>query len=362
MIEAIRDLQIDHVIVHSVPRASKRDTNPPEIMMSDGAQTLQGRVREQLELRLRTLLRDAGRRIVEKDAAQSPVPEVVKQLLQSREDQFVPASKQLAVALRDKQSGVNSGGILLVAGCMVNSGQAILLVKIEQEGGLRAEFTTVKGRRMFNMEYLPDLFLTDRSKVYKVALFSVKDIENGVLHGWAADKQMAGTKVAVFFLSEYLGCKLFEEPKELTRRIYESTQEWINKKVDDPIKKIRYSVAINAEMQSQKRTISPGRFAREHLEVPDRDKYVGYLRDKGISDTTIDKATELVDNRLDLTQIAFVNAGTLIAPTHLLDSDYISIQRRAGGHSRVTITDEIKEIRGRGKSGRAGSPTDGTDL
>ena len=84
-----------------------------------------------------------------------------------------------------------------------------------------------------DVKYFSDLFLTSRSKVYKVALFRAVDVDESLLYGWAADRQMTGGGLAVFFLRKYLGCQHLDEPKEVTRRFYQHSQNWVNTRVSN---------------------------------------------------------------------------------------------------------------------------------
>ncbi|GAA4581130.1 hypothetical protein GCM10023176_61630 [Micromonospora coerulea] len=345
-------LDISRVIVHLVPKAGRGDDGASPIQLSDVACTLQDGVREELQARLRGLLAASGRQIVEDPEADSKVPAVVRNFLESPGDSFVSASRDLAVILREAQSGANSGGMLLVAECSLENFPAILVVKFEQERGIRAALTAEDGQNTFDMQFLRDLFLTNRSKVYKVGLFAASGILDGVLHGWAADKQMTGGKVAVFFLKRYLGCEHLEEPKELTRRFYERSQEWINKAVENPTTKARYAIAVVAELQSQRDTISVGSFATVHLEVGDRDSYVKYLQDHGVPRATFDKSVTLVESHLEKLQVAFGNGAVVAFPVAALEDQSVVIEAMADSQTRLSITGEMREVKGKGTPGR----------
>lgn len=344
-------LDIHRVIVHIVPKASRLEGAAAPIQLSDMACTLRDGVREELQARLRGLLAESGRQIVEDAENDSKVPGVVRDYLESRSDSFVSTSRELASILRAAQSGANSGGMLLVADCLLEGFLAVLIVKFEQEHGIRAALTAEGGQSTFDMQFLRDLFLTNKSKVYKVGLFAASGIRDGVLHGWAADKQMTGGKVAVFFLKKYLGCGHFEEPKELTRRFYERSQEWINKSPDSSTKKARYTIAVVAELQSQRDTISVGGFATSNLEVDDRDGYVRYLVDNGVPRATFDKSTALVESHLKKLQVAFGNGAVVAFPFSALEDQSVIIEPQ-GSKTRLSIIGDMREVKGKGTPGR----------
>jgi hypothetical protein len=261
----------------------------------------------------------------------------------------------MAICLRDAQSGANSGGLLLVAECKLGRSYAVLIAKIEQERGMRAEFVEVEGRRTFDMTYYKDLFFTNRSKVYKVGLFSAADLQDEQIQGWAADRQMSGANIAAFFLHDYLGCQHLEEPAELTKRFYHVSQEWINTKVPEPHAKAQYSVALAAELQSQRPTISATKFARANLEPKHQDGFVKYVAERGVPVGTIDKSTALVANHLDKFRVAFASGITLSAPLHTVDSGIVQFEDLEGSRGRVTIEDEVSEVKGQATPGRRSS-------
>jgi hypothetical protein len=359
MTSTFGNLEVAEVIVHIVPRASRGQTDAQPLQLSDAVCTLEEDARTQLETRLRLVLKDAGRQIVEDGAGTAKVPNIIRSYLEGTNSDFVSVSQELARVLRETQSGSNSDGVLLVANATLADSRAILMVKIEQEGGMRAELVESNTSRSFDMRYFPDLFFTSRSKVYKVGLFSVNEMgADSSLRGWAADKQMTGREVAVFFLSKYLGCRHRDEPEELTRRFYEQGQQWVNKSIHEPATKARYVMAIASELQSQKATLSVDGFAKSHLDIRDRDAFKEAMQDNGVPSTTFDKSTELIKSQLELVQMAFASGITLVAPRTALEGDKIRVENLDEQLSRVTIVDEMLGVKGRGKSGRAKQTND----
>lgn len=348
-------LEVREVILHIVPKSirSKRDQEP--IQLSDAVCILQEEVRTQLETRLRLLLKESGRQIIEDVSTSSKLPELVRRYLDGTETNFVFVSREVATMLYEVQSGSMSGGILLVANCSFNSTSAILVVKIEREGGMRAELTDSEAGKTFDMRYFSDLFFTSKSRVYKIGLFSCgEQRSDGLLQGWAADKQLAGKTVAAFFLGRFLGCRHRDDPEELTKRFFEHGQQWVNKSVEDPTKKARYIMAITSELLNQHPTLSVTNFARNHLDEQDRDDFVRYIDNNGIPFETFDKSIELVQPQLERIQMAFASGITLIAPRSALENETITVEGIEGSHqSRVTITDEVVEMKGRGTPGRS---------
>ncbi|WP_167517574.1 nucleoid-associated protein [Micromonospora orduensis] len=315
----------------------------------------------ELESRLRLVLKESGRQIVEDIEAPSKTPAIIRGYLEDSTADFVSMSQELAQVLRDSQSGANSAGILLVADCDTGSSRSVLLVKIEQEGGMRAEESVDKTAGQ-DVKYFSDLFLTSRSKVYKVALFRAVDVDESLLYGWAADRQMTGGGLAVFFLRKYLGCQHLDEPKEVTRRFYQHSQNWVNTRVSNAETRTRYAMAIASELLSERRTVSPQAFAVNHLKSNHRDDYLTYLENEGLPRATFDKDVSLIESKLSQFSLTFDSGLTLTGPRSTLEEgDIVQFQSLDGPVDRVIITDKVGPIKGRGVPGRSAHKPNSSD-
>ncbi|MFY1668992.1 nucleoid-associated protein [Plantactinospora sp. WMMB334] len=354
MTNPLRSLEVREVVLHIVPQAGRGD----QLQLSDALCVLQEGVRGELQGRIRGQLSSIGRQVVEDPKSDSDVPEVVRNYLQDPAADLIPASKRLAELLRDVQKGNASAGMLMVAQCLVLDAPALLIVKFEQEKGLRAQPKDDNGRTVFDMQFLNDLFLTNKSKVFKVGLFSLAEPATGTLAGWAADKQNSGGKVATYFLEAYLGCQHLEEPEELTRRFYDESLEWINKHVETPSRRSRYVIAVMAEMQSERDSIAVDRFAETHLDpVEDADRYEQFLRARGVP-RFFQKATAQVQSRLEQMQIGFSNGITVVFPISALEDGSVEIEELSDTQSQVTLTGETREAKPRARRPRS-APVEG---
>ncbi|MEW2476478.1 nucleoid-associated protein [Micromonospora gifhornensis] len=350
-------INIEKAIVHTIPKLSRNSSSSEPLVLRNSICNLEPPAQAQLESRLRLVLKESGRQIVEDISAPAKTPAVIRGYLENGDADFVSMSQELAQILRDSQSGANSAGILLVADCNAGGSRSVLLVKIEQEGGMRAEESD-SGQ---DVKYFSDLFLTSRSKVYKVALFRADDMDESLLYGWAADKQMTGGGLAVFFLQKYLGCQHLDEPKEVTRLFYQHSQNWVNARVSDPATRTRYAMAIASELLSERTTVSPQAFALNHLKTSHRDDYLSYLQDKGLPRATFDKDASLIDSRLNQFSLTFESGVTLTAPRSALDEEIVKFQPLDGPLDQVIITDKVGAIKGRGVPGRSARRADPSD-
>jgi nucleoid associated protein NdpA len=353
---SISQIEIVQSIFHGIPTRSRDEGDGALLVARDDVCNMEPEAKAEIETRLRKVLRRYGRQIVENSAVESKTPAVIKDLLSIDGVDFIGKSKELAQILLDVQTARNSAGMLFVAQCAVGGSAAIMLVKIERESGMLAEESSEQGGAQ-DVRYLRDLFLTSKSKVYKVALFDAADLEDGTLHGWAADVQMSGTEVAAFFLRRYLGCRLLDDPKELTKLFHQHAQDWANKCVHNPDVRARYGLAIAAELLSERGVVSPRGFAAGNLQATHRDGFLSYLSNHDVPTTTFDKDLSLIESRLKQFSIAFQSGVVVTAPRAAFD-EVVKIEPVDGPLSRVVIQDVMGDFKGRGVAGGRPSSTD----
>jgi hypothetical protein len=361
------DLSINEAIVHLVPRRLRTDLQDSEIQLSQAVCQLSGGVRTELQGKLRDVLDRLGREVVEDPEAKSELPDRVRDFLEGRQD-LVEVSGDLARLLRDSQTGVSPTGLLLVASARLAGQPAVLLVKLEQETGMQAnQITTEDGLRTFDVQYFANLLFTEKSRVYKVALFSAAGNTEQGLEGWAADRQMTGKALARFFLEKYLGCRHKDEPRELTRRFHDIAVEWINTRFSDPEIRIPYLMAVMVELQSPRATINPADFARDHLQRPHRDDFQEFLEANDLALRTFDKDIDLVAGRLQKMRVDFADGVYLVAPLESID-ETVTFQDLGDGHTQVTVNGTMTTTKSfsppgggkRSRPGRSDSPEAGT--
>ncbi|GIE52654.1 hypothetical protein Ani05nite_61880 [Amorphoplanes nipponensis] len=341
------------MIMHIVPRAKKGDGDAAPLQLSDAVCKLQDGVREELQASIRKQLASDGRQVIEASEPESDVPRVIKKHLMTKNGDFIAMSRELALGLRQAQTGINSGGMLMVAECNFSGVPAVLIVKFEQERGMRANPTTENGQNVFDMEYLRDLFLTNRSRVFKVGLFAQSGVVDNVLSGWAVDKQNAAGRVATFFLEDYLGCSHLEDPEEITKRFYEKSFEWINDRVENSGSRAKYAIAVMAEVQNNSGDISVDRFAELNMDSDgDADDYANYLNSHSIP-RTFSKDSSLIQNRLEKMQVKFVNGAVVYFPISALDDGSVDIEKLDDRQTQITLTGEASEAKPRSNNSKA---------
>ena len=108
-------IKIEKAIVHTIPKLSRSSQGPDPLILRNSICNLEPPAQAELESRLRLVLKESGRQIVEDIEAPSKTPAIIRGYLEDSTADFVSMSR-VAQVLRDSQSGANSAGILLVAG------------------------------------------------------------------------------------------------------------------------------------------------------------------------------------------------------------------------------------------------------
>src|SRR5437763_1036767 len=88
------------------------------------------------------------------------------------------------------------------------------------------------------------------------------------------------------------------KPEVLTRSFMDAVEGWIKTEVPDAESKSRYQVALMAEMNSNRTTVSPGAFASENVEPAERESFMRAIKTAGAPAQRFPKNTSLVRNRL----------------------------------------------------------------
>ncbi|MER5914997.1 nucleoid-associated protein [Streptomyces sp. NPDC001982] len=333
-------LVVDEAIFHQVPQRRRSSTTPEELQLSEAVCQLTDDVRTKIQANFRKVLTSYSREVVEEvEVKKSALPDCVHEYLTKQRD-LVDVSADIAQLLWDSQKASSPAGLLLVAAASLAGQRALLIVKLEQEGGLRAQDVVVGGRRTFDMRYFADLLMTEHNKVYKAALFSVDGItEEGHIEGWAADKQLGG-KMAQFWLQAFLGCRQKKDPKLLTQGFHEAAGEWIDQRVNDPEKRLRYLMALLVELRSNTSTLDPTAFARRNLDLRDQDGFLTYLTSKNVETSVFDKDVARVATRLSELRLGFESGIFIVAPVKRVYED-IEIDDHPDGTSTVTVQGKI---------------------
>ncbi|MGW6214994.1 nucleoid-associated protein [Streptomyces sp. NPDC055109] len=347
-------LVIDQAIVHAVPQRTK-DQDPVPLKLSETACRLDDGGRTALQGKLRDVLDRLGREVVEDPELKSGLPDAVRSFLSGEQD-LVEVSGELAHALRDSQNGTSSSGLLLVAAARLNNRRALLMVKLEHETGMQANEIVTGGLRTFDMQFFANLLFTEKSKVYKVALFSEEGRADSGLHGWAADPQKSGKDVARFFLEKFLGCRHQNDPRELTRRFHDVAMDWVNSRFTHSDVRVDYVMAVMVELQNSAPTLDPATFIETHLREPHHDDFAEFLEENDVPVRTFDKNTEFISNRLQKMRVDLSNGAFLVAPLEAVQDGTVVVEDLEDGRTTVTVTSTLTNTSSGAALGRRPKP------
>ena len=335
-------LTVKRVIVHEIPfRLKSTEHISPDF--SEIESPLDEDVRRFLEERIRSTLYEYGSGIQFITRHSSPVRTCLDGLFTDPTD-FVNASVKIGQHLFDLQTGRNSGGLLLVAECTLKKKRAVAIVKLEREQGARIEIDTHNKKKTWAVRHIRDLMLTGKTRIFKASLFVSTP---GAPTGLASDPQSdAQAGVADFFLNTFLGCELLRSPEVDTKTFFEATHEYINTRIEDPEKKTDAYLALMTEMKSAAKRVTPRDFAYAHIPVKQRADYLDYLGTASAPTARFDKDTELIKSRLVRLRMSFAHGTTVVAPPGAI-GESVSIENVGDNVMRVTIEDEVTDVKGR---------------
>ena len=196
----------------------------------------------------------------------------------------------------------SSPGLLVIASGTIDTGPCLPILKLQKQEGLNLERVGTSGAETYSLEHLKRLMLTNDTRVFKVALFEEAGVsEPDDVHALVSDKQRFSSpekRMADFFLKTFLGCRLRDDPAQITSQYYVAAEKYINKKVSDPERRARYHRALLTDLVSQSGSVVPRTFAQQHLDEDDQQAFLGDLRADGLATTQFEKNIELIENRL----------------------------------------------------------------
>ena len=339
-------LKITKWIAHDVPRVRKADVATAALDLSEVAAPTHPRVAEFLRMRVNHALAARKVDIVEMTGMTSPVPTAVKNLLHGR-GQLVATSQLFARHLRACQTGATSAGLLIVANIDVGSDRGIALLKLEPQDGAQAVRTMINGKVTYDVTVLDDLVLTKGTRVFKVALFVGGDINGGILSGRMADPQNgsgADDDPADFFLRQFLGCQLTETPEVTTRRFLDTAERYANERISDPRRRAEFTVALHAELRSNRTSLSVKQFASDTLAADDRKEFLDFMNEAEVPVQTFTKAPDAVTKHLAKVAFSFDDGTMVVTTTASLDEGIVTVEPAGGDKTQLQVLEHLNRI------------------
>lgn len=338
--------QVSAVMVHDVPRPEEGNG----LALTDAPVALDEALRDYFRRKVTQSLKVRGVEVVTDPTGHPAIRDAV-QLIQRDSDRLAEESQAIARHLFNVQTKRNSPGLLAIMTGSTSAGPCVSIIKLEREEGVRVRMNLVQGQRVIDLEFLRDLTLTDKTKVFKASILLLDDLDRtDSLYGVVSDDQRGrseGTGVANFFLYTFLGCKLRENPEKITLEFFEAGEEFINDDISDPTKKGRYQVALLATMQDNVIDLRPRGFAENNLDATDRSAFLQRVAARGIAlDSAFEKDTHLIRSKIQGFKLTFESGMTLMGRREDLD-ERVHLPAEGEAAQEVRITDPIKRLQGR---------------
>jgi len=275
-------LRISHTIFHDVPSRPRRAEGAP--ILADLETAIDVRRAHILNTRITQVLASKQAYSIRFCAAPATqVPAEVRNFT-SRDhtvEEFVQMSRRLATFLYAQHTGATSPGLLCVMSVTAGAKSGIAILKLERQEGAEIKFTGEEGHRVFNMDVLENLILTDKTRLFKSAAFLRNGPADDQFELGACDSQ--GPEDVARFWMTYLGCELHEEPRVITRRWFETSLEFANERIADPVAKNNFYEHLHSELNSNRRRVAPRQFIDDNLPPDLRAPYTEFMQQRRVS-------------------------------------------------------------------------------
>lgn len=337
--------RLTSLVVHDVPQP---DEERDELILTDTEIPLDAQLRGYFERKITQSLTKGGLEAIADPNESEIVRNGVTSVLADAGG-LVTISKSFAEHLDHSQTRRNPAGLLAVGVGAVDEGDVIAVLKLEREQGLRLHFDVAGGHAEAILQFLRDLTLTDKTKIFKTSLLRLETAGDAAsMYGVVSDDQRGrdeGAGVATFFLATFLGCQLKTNPEKATRDFVLATETFINQDVTSDERKGNYQVALLAKLQDQSLDIRPRAFANASIEPNDRPRFLQRVAEQGLDpNQTFAKDTSRA--HADGFKIVFEHGMTLVGSREDLDQR-VDIPEVAGVANGVVIKDTLKRLDGR---------------
>lgn len=337
-------IKIDELIVHDIPKHKQSDTSKSPIYsqkVSDLPDGLRLFFKDKI---VNALSSDRSFKVCYDTDSTSPMKRHCSDILNDDYVDFVDKSKKIAKHLFDIQVGNNAAGILLIIKGVISGFNSCILMKLERDKG--AQLNLNLKTKSFDIVEVKDLMLTQKTKIFKVALLLDQSKTGSDFDGFVTDYQIniKNKKEAItFFIDKFLGCRAFEDPKIATQRFYNLTRSFIDM-TDDAVKKTKYLQDLNSYIQKNQNTISPKEFANDYLEESrEKNDYKDFLKDNKFSFQTVVKDTQLINSKVRKISVDFTSGVSIVGSKGVLDES-VKIEAYGEDQHRAEIISKIKKV------------------
>lgn len=242
------------------------------------------------------------------------------------------------------QVGYNAAGILVVIFGKVNSFNTCIILKLEKDKG--AQLTLDPKTHSYNIAEVEDLMLTQKTKIFKVAMFILRDNFKVKFDGLIMDYQIdikEKKEATTWFIDKFLGCRAFEDPKITTQHFYNYTRTFIDT-IPDDIERAKYIQDLNSYVQKNTLLLSPKEFADDYLKTTDhKNDYINYLQTKNFNLSSFPKDITQIEKHVKKITLAFENDISIIGNKGTFDKK-VKLDKLENGQTRAEIISKIRRI------------------
>lgn len=355
----LNSLVVDTLIVHDVPKKfSKRfvlenpDTDAEDIILSEVPTEFDNELTRFFHDRITATIGSNNAFEIEFDLIRdtSKTQKAIKEYFKLGIEKGFPLNdsdclrltQDIAIELHDVQTARNPGGMLLFIPCHNNKKNGIAILKVEREEGvsIKRDYNN-QGKTTFSAQHIKDLMLTKNTRLFKIVLFYQ---ENDNIVGYLCDQQQgSGNKeVADFFLSEFLGCKLKEEPNVSTKKFFETVSDFINTEGFSDNEKVEIHTHLISELTNNTQTIQVLDFAKRSLPTDKIQKYMDALAENNVV-SNFKKDLSMIADKIKRVRYE-LECGIKILGTENVIKEKLTLYQLKEGQTKIELIDRIRKV------------------
>lgn len=345
-------LRVEKLIVHEVPGKLSDENQPPILSTIETQLSMEEKRYFTRKITENLSLASSAARFM--PDAKSPIPQLVVDnfFKSSNNNDFINLSQKMATYLYDCQTRVNSPGLLAVIEVSIAKQPGLVILKLEKEEGIRIEQNKSNGQVTFDVEYISNILLSEKNKIFKAGLFYLdgNNINIDNIDIYITDNQNSkysqANQIATFFLKDFLGCQLRDNPSVITQKFFHQTESFINKLLEQPEEQATSYLALLAELRSGDKYLSPESFGDKYFKPDKKQQYIDNLKQAGIPTNEFVKNTELLKEHLSKVQI-FLDSGIIITFPSIAFQEELKLSGHENGKVHIEIEDKLKRLKGK---------------
>lgn len=336
-------LTLNSIFMHQILLVGEGQDRGFGLALTDVPVELNDRDRGFLRNRFMDALRSGALAIVPSDNVDTPTPRRVAEHLQAASLKVL--SHDLANRLVDVQKLNSKSGILVVADAVMDGKSSVLIAKVEHQEAMQAETKTLpNGDRALSIKRIPDLVFGEQNRIYKVAILSPDSGEPAAVSGYLADVQNSG-RFATYFIADFLGMRLGDEPEVLTKKFMETMTEAISASSMGAEAKMEAQAALSVALKSNSQSLDPRKFVQDHIPQVHQPFVFRAASDRGAPLVPFNKDIKMVKNNLDNIRIQLGDDISIVAPTEAIGSDRrIKVERNKENNLAETYNITIPDV------------------